>query len=127
MLTFRDMSGSAEWRCAIDALRPGATAKFRLECGGRRVNGFMVNHDGDVHAYVNRCPHAKFPLNWQPDVFLAPGGSHIRCVMHGALFEIESGICVAGPCMGHGLQPLGIQVRDGYVLLDACVPLQDPE
>ena len=59
-------------------------------------------------------------------MFLAPDGNLIRCIMHGALFEIATGDCVAGPCMGHGLQPLPIDVRDGYVLLDAGVPLEDP-
>ena len=50
----------------------------------------------------------------------------IRCVMHGALFDIDTGECVAGPCMGHGLQSLAIRVLSGYVLLDDAVPLKDP-
>jgi nitrite reductase/ring-hydroxylating ferredoxin subunit len=59
-------------------------------------------------------------------VFLAPGGNLIRCIMHGALFEIDTGDCVAGPCLGDGLQSLPIHLRDGYVVLDDGVPLQDP-
>ena len=53
-----------------------------------------------MRAYVNHCPHAGYPLNWNPDQFLAPELAVIRCVMHGALFEIETGDCFAGPCAG---------------------------
>ena len=55
-----------------------------------------------------------------------PGGTTIRCVMHGALFEMETGSCLSGPCLGLGLQPLPVHVRHGYVLLDDSVPLRDP-
>ena len=112
--------------CALHELDDPGARGFTLGEGEWPLRGFVVRRGDAVHAYVNHCPHAGFPLNWQPDVFLAPGGSLIRCIMHGALFELETGLCVAGPCMGHGLQPLEIRVRDGYVLLDARVPLQDP-
>jgi nitrite reductase/ring-hydroxylating ferredoxin subunit len=112
--------------CAVaDLADPGARG-FTLGGGEWPLKGFVVRKGEVIRAYVNYCPHAGFPLNWQPDVFLAPGGNMIRCIMHGALFEIDTGDCVAGPCLGDGLQPLPIHVRDGYVLLDAGVPLQDP-
>ena len=47
-------------------------------------------------------------------------------MVHGALFDVDTGDCVAGPCMGHGLRPLAIHVLSGYVLLDDSVPLRDP-
>jgi nitrite reductase/ring-hydroxylating ferredoxin subunit len=112
--------------CPLHELEATGARGFTLGEGDWPLRGFVVRRGDAVHAYVNHCPHAGFPLNWQPDVFLAPGGGHIRCIMHGALFELETGVCVAGPCMGHGLQPLPITVRDGYVLLDAEVPLVDP-
>jgi nitrite reductase/ring-hydroxylating ferredoxin subunit len=112
--------------CAVaDLADPGARG-FTLGGGEWPLKGFVVRKGEVIRAYVNYCPHAGFPLNWQPDVFLAPGGNMIRCIMHGALFEIDTGDCVAGPCLGDGLQPLPIHVRDGYVLLDEGVPLQDP-
>ena len=112
--------------CPLAALEQTGACGFTLGRGEWPLKGFVVRRDEVIRAYVNHCPHAGFPLNWQPDVFLAPGGGHIRCIMHGALFEIETGTCVAGPCMGHGLQPLPVHVRDGYVLLDDTVPLEDP-
>jgi nitrite reductase/ring-hydroxylating ferredoxin subunit len=112
--------------CAVEELGDPGARGFTLGEGEWPLRGFVVRRGDAIRAYVNHCPHAGFPLNWQPDVFLAPDGQLIRCIMHGALFEIETGDCVAGPCMGHGLQPLSIRVLDGYVLLEDDVPLEDP-
>jgi len=90
------------------------------------LRGFVVRHGDKVRAYVNHCPHAGFPLNWSRDQFLVPGAPLILCVMHGAMFEIETGECIAGPCTGQSLQSLAVQVRNGYVMLDDAVPLTDP-
>ena len=112
--------------CAISELDDPGARGFTLGEGEWPLRGFVVRRGEAIRAFVNHCPHAGFPLNWQPDVFLAPGGNLIRCIMHGALFEIETGDCVAGPCMGHALQSIAIHVRDGYVMLDDDVPLVDP-
>lgn len=66
----------------------------------------LVRRDGQVYAYQNRCPHRGVSLEWQPDQFLDHSNSMIQCAMHGALFLIESGECVAGPCAGQSLKAL---------------------
>lgn len=71
---------------------------------GRKV--LVVRRAGQVYAYLNRCPHRGVPLEWQPDQFLDPSASLIQCATHGALFLIESGECVAGPCAGQSLAAL---------------------
>jgi nitrite reductase/ring-hydroxylating ferredoxin subunit len=104
---------------------PGAKGFTRGE-GEWPLRGFVVRWGEVVRAYVNHCPHAGFPLNWQPDGFIAPDAPLILCAMHGALFEMETGRCVSGPCAGTGLRPLAIRVERGYVMLDEEVPLEEP-
>ena len=65
-----------------------------------------VRRQGQVYLYRNRCPHRGIPLNWQPDAFLDTSASLITCAHHGALFLIENGECVAGPCEGESLRTL---------------------
>jgi nitrite reductase/ring-hydroxylating ferredoxin subunit len=113
------MSGSAEWRCAAASLTPGHTAKFRLECGGRRVNGFVINHDGVFHAFVNRCPHVGTPLDLWENEFLSEDARVIICATHGAVFEPADGRCIAGPCKGDSLLALPLR-RDGDDLVVEC-------
>jgi len=67
----RRMTAPAEWRGSATELTPGRTTKFRLECRGRGVEGFIVNHGGEYHAYVNRCPHVGTPLDLWPNDFFA--------------------------------------------------------
>jgi nitrite reductase/ring-hydroxylating ferredoxin subunit len=112
--------------CPLYELQDSSARGFTLGSGDWPLRGFVVRQGDQVHAYVNHCPHAGFPLNWQPDQFLAPGGQLILCVMHGALFEIETGDCVSGPCAGRALKRLPVHVRNGYVVLDDAVPLKDP-
>ena len=118
MLTLRAMNGS-EWRCAADALLPGHTAKFRLDCGTRRVNGFVVNHDGAFRAYVNKCPHVGTPLDLWENEFLTEDAKRIVCATHGAIFDPADGRCVAGPCAGDSLTALPVR-REGEQLVVDC-------
>ena len=79
------------------------------------VAGFLVRKAGRVYGYVNVCPHAGRMLNWGPDKFLTRDKALIICSAHGAVFEIETGICVAGPCPGASLRPLDVEIKGGVV------------
>ena len=70
---------------------------------------FAVRRDGRVFVYKNRCPHRGVRLEWEADRFLDSSASLIRCAAHGALFLIESGECVAGPCEGESLTALACE------------------
>jgi nitrite reductase/ring-hydroxylating ferredoxin subunit len=48
------MAGSDEWRCAAATVTPGPSATFPLERARRALKAFVVNHDGQYRAYVNR-------------------------------------------------------------------------
>ncbi|WP_348675498.1 Rieske 2Fe-2S domain-containing protein [uncultured Abyssibacter sp.] len=77
----------------------------------------LVHLDGQVHGYLNSCPHTDSPMDWQPGRFLTPDGRYIQCSLHGAMFEVDGGRCVAGPCRGDRLTPVFVYVEDGIVYL----------
>ncbi|MCY1188410.1 hypothetical protein D9M73_295170 [compost metagenome] len=76
---------------------------------------------GQVFLYRNRCPHRGVPLEWQPDRFLDASASLIQCATHGALFLIETGECIAGPCAGAALTPLHCHEDEQGIWLDDSV------
>lgn len=85
---------------------------------GYHIDGellFAVKKAGQIYLYRNSCPHARIPLEWVPDQFLDTSGALIQCANHGALFEIESGHCISGPCNGRSLEPIDFLVRDGHL------------
>ncbi|WP_373081058.1 Rieske (2Fe-2S) protein, partial [Zhongshania sp.] len=63
------------------------------------------------------CPHLGIELNWQENQFLDYDDSLIQCSTHGALFIIENGHCVAGPCMGKELEAVPFQIDNGMITL----------
>ncbi len=67
---------------------------------------FAVRFDGQVFVYGNTCPHLGVNLEWQEDQFLDSEQRMIQCCMHGALFRIEDGACLSGPCVGESLTTL---------------------
>jgi len=78
---------------------------------------FVVRWDKRVFGYVNRCPHEGVNLDWETNQFLDEAGRRIVCGKHGSLFEIPTGKCVDGPCLGQNLEPIDVSVIDG----DICV------
>ena len=73
---------------------------------GVMVEAFVIKKAGRFFVYTNHCPHTGAPLDWTPDQFLNLDQSYIQCAMHGALFEIETGFCVYGPCINRRLESL---------------------
>ncbi|GAB5358936.1 hypothetical protein AAMO2058_000501600 [Amorphochlora amoebiformis] len=72
----------------------------------------------NVYGYLNRCPHMRLPLEWFPDKFMSVDGLNLQCATHGALFDVETGVCIHGPCIGKALSPVEVSVgENGEVLL----------
>ena len=68
-----------------------------------------------VYGYRNECPHVGTPLDWIPHEFMDRERRHLVCSTHGAIFRVEDGLCLAGPCQGDALEPVPVAVRDGLL------------
>lgn len=77
----------------------------------------IVRWGGHVFGYLNECPHHRVNLDWERNQFLDGNGTRLMCGKHGALFDLSSGACVSGPCLGEGLTPIALAVIDN----DVCV------
>ncbi|MCB1836639.1 MAG: Rieske (2Fe-2S) protein [Alcanivoracaceae bacterium] len=86
-----------------------------VEIDGKSV--VLVKKDGQVHAYLNWCPHLGIELNFMPDQFLDSDNAFLMCANHGALFEIDSGHCLSGPCSGGALMKIDVAVEGDQILL----------
>lgn len=93
--------------------------EFSVGEGDWPFAGFVVRQGESVYAYQNYCVHLGHPLNWAEDSFLTPKKDAIICASHGAVFEIDSGLCVAGPCTGKSLRAVEAEVKDGVVYVHA--------
>ena len=110
------MAGAERLICASSALCDGGDAvRFEVVRGGRRMPAFVVRYRGDVFAYLNRCAHVPVELDWQPGRIFDLTGQYLLCSMHGAHYEVRSGRCVMGPCVGALLVRLSVHEHDGQV------------
>jgi nitrite reductase/ring-hydroxylating ferredoxin subunit len=113
------MAGSGTLLVRLADVPEGTSRGFTIETDAGCRDIFVVHKGGCIRAYVNSCPHTGGPLDWVPDQFLDAGGELIQCATHHALFRIEDGLCIAGPCAGDSLTPVAIAVRDGQIRLIA--------
>ena len=98
-------------------LNPDRNARnFLHQMRAGRFHGFVVRRGEAVHGYVDRCAHMALPLTQTLDDYLTPDGSLIQCSWHGALYRIEDGECVGGPCTGARLRNWPVAVRDGMIV-----------
>lgn len=102
--------------CHLDELPFDGARGFDPRRVGRDTM-FVVRRAGVVRAWVNACPHVdSAPLAWRKDAYLSADRSAIVCYGHGARFDIDSGLCTAGPCVGRSLTPIPVAVQPGGVV-----------
>lgn len=117
-----DRTSDTEIRVAKVPLTTGKVATFRFRRDGEPFSGFIViGRDGRPRAWVNRCPHVPYPLDFGDGEVLDHDGVTIVCANHGARFEPDHGRCIWGPARGRGLEPLPL-ADDGDAWIVTITP-----
>ena len=104
--------------CKTTDIEDPGSKGFEVKINRKTQSIFVVHKDGQFYAYYNQCPHTGANLEWQEDQFLDLDKALIQCTTHDALFMIDSGECIAGPCAGDNLSPLTIHVDGDDLVLD---------
>jgi len=104
--------------CKTSEIEDPGSKGFELKIKRKTQAIFVVHKDGEFFAYYNDCPHTGATLEWQEDQFLDLDKALIQCTTHDALFLIDSGECIAGPCVGDALKSLPLSVIDDTLYLD---------
>lgn len=103
--------------CTLDDLKESDCFGVEIVVNGTTTQYFLIYHKNEVFSYLNRCPHTGVNLDWVPNQFLDSNHEFIQCATHGALFNIEDGYCLRGPCVGDRLQIIKNEVIEGNVYL----------
>ena len=97
--------------CHIDELPDGGSRGFDPQRGGQDTL-LIVRQGRELFGYTDACPHHGTPMAWRKHAYLDAAGQHIVCAAHGALFDIASGLCVLGPCLGDRLSPVALKIHE---------------
>ncbi|WAC59033.1 Rieske (2Fe-2S) protein [Brevundimonas sp. SL130] len=81
---------------------------------GRKI--IVVRRNGRLFGWIDSCPHFEggTPMAWKTDAYLDGTGQYLACHSHGALFDIETGACVLGACLGKSLTPARLYVSQDH-------------
>ncbi len=106
--------------CELSQVPVDGSAEFIADLDGNRFLAMVIRKGEGVYVYENSCPHIGGRLDFPPGEFLSNDGEHIECATHGALFNIEDGVCIFGPCEGDRLTQIKAEVREDavYILSD---------
>ena len=104
--------------CALADVPEGATKGFRFGAGAEDFR--------HVHRVLGRGA-ARLPQRLpapvvcrsigSPGRFLTPDGTYILCANHAAVFRIDDGACLGGPCHGAGLVAVNLEVSNGEIVM----------
>jgi len=113
------MAKQAIQLCVISEFPDEGVKGFSLSNNEAQQDIFVIRRNNQWYAYQNSCPHLGLSLNWQADQFLDDENAYIQCTVHGALFQIEDGLCVWGPCINQSLSPVPVHINnDGRIVID---------
>jgi nitrite reductase/ring-hydroxylating ferredoxin subunit len=115
--------GETRYLCRALDIGEGEAKGFGPIDGARR-KVILVRRGGVLRGWLDACPHYSTgtPMAWKTDAYLNGERTHLTCHSHGALFEIETGECVLGPCLGQRLTAVAISVSEEggvFVMLPA--------
>lgn len=110
-----------QYLCTVEDINDNSARGFTVERAGEPCGILVARRGNAVFGYLNVCPHKGTSLDWMPDRFMDYEQRYLQCATHDARFQLEDGLCVAGPCAGRSLVPVPVAVRpDGAVyFLDA--------
>jgi nitrite reductase/ring-hydroxylating ferredoxin subunit len=94
----------------LDELRAKRTIKFTFQQEGISREGFIGWIDGQVVCYENLCRHLPLTLDYGDGQFLTANNEHFICQTHGAIYDPQTGLCVAGPCAGASLKKIPVEL-----------------
>ncbi len=115
LLTLKFAMSTSKYPVAImaaSALDDGQCQEFHHQ----QQSGLLIRYHGQVHAYLNRCPHQAKPLTDTGSAFTSDG-QLLQCQQHQAIFTPLNGHCITGPCVGEQLTSIAVLEQDEQILL----------
>jgi nitrite reductase/ring-hydroxylating ferredoxin subunit len=110
--------------CHLDDLPDGGSRGFDPQGSGQDTL-LVVRRGRQLFGYADACPHHGTPMAWRKDQYLDAARTHIVCGAHGARFDITTGLCVLGPCLGDALSPVALSLHDNGEVHLAANDLQE--
>lgn len=83
---------------------------------GDRREAIIIRHRDEVVGWLNYCQHFTH-IRLDKGSGATRRDGEVLCTNHGAMFDVESGLCTHGPCEGAYLEAIDVTAENGTVYL----------
>lgn len=104
--------------CSLSELKERDFREIPILYRDEPHTGIVFRLNNQVHAFLNQCVHMPRCLNCERDSIFNEEGTHLRCSMHGIVYDPESGASESTMCHGEQLQRIKLTFQDDSVYLD---------
>jgi nitrite reductase/ring-hydroxylating ferredoxin subunit len=106
-------------RVALTPVQRREIAKGRFVRVGPAMNSVLLGRVGGAwKAYANVCRHRALPLDIGVASPMSDDGEYLLCNQHGALYRLDDGKCIVGPCVGESLTAVEVtEEGDGELVI----------
>lgn len=84
---------------------------------GAPHTAIVLRHHGQIYAYLNQCVHMVRRLDCMHDAIFDEPQEHLRCSMHGIVYDPTTGASLSVLCAGQKLEALRVTEREGQVAI----------
>jgi nitrite reductase/ring-hydroxylating ferredoxin subunit len=103
----------------LQQIPDGRAIGLDLDFKTGRQSVIVTRRGGAASAFINLCPHARWPLDTFDGRFLFTPEGDLMCAAHGAIFDALTGKCLGGPGTGAGLTRVPLtQVGEGLEIVE---------
>ncbi len=99
-------------RVGVNQIPDGGAISLDMSFQTGRESVIVTRRGDAVSAFLNRCPHARWPLDTFDGRFLFTPDGALICAAHSAIFDALTGTCLGGPGQGQALTPVPV-AREG--------------
>ena len=103
--------------CQAEDLREQDYRIVDIDYHGRPHSAIVLRYQGNLYAYLNQCVHMPRRLNCERNTIFDEEKQHLRCSMHGIVYQPESGASISTMCNGEKLTALRLREVDGRIVL----------
>ncbi|HOP21434.1 MAG TPA: Rieske 2Fe-2S domain-containing protein [Gammaproteobacteria bacterium] len=93
-------------------IESGVLRECSIDTGQGQLSLILIEREEGFKAYTNSCPHQGRRLDFAENQFLMTENQELVCPAHGAVFELNKGYCLSGPCKGQSLRQIDIKVDE---------------
>jgi nitrite reductase/ring-hydroxylating ferredoxin subunit len=113
-------------RITLSDVPDGGAISLDIGFQANRQSVIVTRRGTVTAAFINLCPHARWPLDTFDGRFLFSPDGALICSAHGAIFDPLTGACLGGPGRGQALT--GVEfTRDGDDILLSTTPCRDTD